>query len=279
MTLYEMIQESRRILPSEKFPERDEEIYRIIEDVFNIQKYQLFLDNTKAFSDDLVEKFFELVTIRSSGKPLAQVLGYSYFYQHKFPVSPQTLIPRYDTEHLVEVVRKNIGEAENILDICTGTGVIALSLHALFPEKPILALDIFDEPFLESQKYLGFTSDKVSFQKRDFLNKADWHELGTWDCIVSNPPYLDDHDMDVLANSVKDFEPHTALYGGKDGMIFYAHIAEFAEKYLKAGGFIVLEIDHKHQDVSNLFADDLYPYRELVCDYNDLPRVLLLRKV
>ncbi|MGL4388927.1 MAG: peptide chain release factor N(5)-glutamine methyltransferase [Brevinema sp.] len=278
MNYDDMIQESNFFLPLDQFPERDEEIIRIIEEVFGIKKHDLFLNKGKTVSEDLITRFFELIKMRSTGKPLAQILGYSYFYQHKFPVSEQTLIPRYDTEHLVDAVKKNIENKKKILDLCTGTGIIALSLHAIFPDKKIKGIDIVDQPFIQSQDFLGFHSNNLSFQKMDFLQKEQWESLGSWDCIVSNPPYLDDHDMKVLTNSVKEFEPHSALYGGQDGMLFYRHIAEFAEHQLNNGGLIVLEIDHKHQAVSNLFSQDIYPIRELISDYNNLPRILVLKK-
>lgn len=278
VTLYEMFEYAREQLPLDEFPERDEEIIRIMEELFHCRKYEIFLNNNIVPLEQDVVNFKKFIQERKSKRPLAYILGYSYFYNQKFPVSEQTLIPRYDTEHVVETVRKNAQHVSSILDICTGTGVIALCLHQLFHDKKILGLDIVEEPFQNSKDFLKISDPNISFKKMDFLNRSLWSELGFWDCIVSNPPYLDDFDMDVLDPHVKDHEPSTALYAGTDGMIFYEAIAEFAESYLNPNGIIVLEIDHKYQYVSALFSEQIFSYRELIYDYNDLPRVLLLKK-
>ncbi|MGL4563131.1 MAG: peptide chain release factor N(5)-glutamine methyltransferase [Brevinema sp.] len=278
MKLHDIILDAQKKMPLDLFPERDEEIYRILEDVFCCKRYDLSLYKDKLFPNELIEKFYDLLEKRVSGIPLAYVLGYTYFYHHKFPVSKETLIPRYDTEHLVESVRKHACHVNNILDLCTGTGVIALSLHSIFPEKTIMGIDIVDAPFYKSQQSLGFDSSCLHFRKMDFLDKTQWDSLGMWDCIVSNPPYLDDHDMDVLHKDVKEFEPHQALYGGTSGLLFYQAIADFAQNYLNPEGILVLETDHKHEAVSELFPISLYPTKKLICDYSDLPRVLILKK-
>ena len=312
-TITQLLDYGRLELAQDIFAEREEELLRILIDVLDMPKHEIFLNKNMEVSHDQYTRFEEIIQERKTGKPLAYILGYSYFYQDKFPVSEQTLIPRYDTEILVELVKKyylkryNQGETspnnscyayyaysdqvnavqevscqENtcrILDIGTGTGAIALSLHRIFPNAIIKGIDIFSEPFENSKKYLGISSQNINVEKIDFLDETLWHKLGEWDCIISNPPYLDDHDMNVLDSHVKDFEPHSALYAEEGGMSFYSAIARFAKKYLVKGGIIFLEIDHKHKKVSQLFSEDEYSYRELVNDLSGLPRVLILKKL
>ena len=314
-TITQLLDYGRIQLAQDIFAEREEELLRILIDVLDMPKHEIFLNKNTEVSKDQHIRFEEIIQQRKTGKPLAYILGYSYFYQDKFPVSEQTLIPRYDTEILVELVKKYYlkrynhnnfcqgntspdnsdqetsccansvqevsGQANvcRILDIGTGTGVIALSLHRIFPNAIIKGIDIFSEPFENSKKYLGISSQNVNVEKIDFLDESLWHKLGEWDCIVSNPPYLDDHDMNVLDSHVKDFEPHSALYAEEGGMSFYSAIARFAKTHLVKGGIIFLEIDHKHNKVSQLFSETEYSYRELVNDLSGLPRVLILKKL
>ncbi len=123
-----------------------------------------------------------------------------------------------------------------LLDICTGTGVIALTAAEMFGNAEIKALDIVDKPFYASQKYLSqkcmskFSgAERVVFEKCDFLDKNTWE--GDWDCICSNPPYLNAEDMEKLEKQVKDFEPESALFAEGGGLIFYEYIAEFAKTH------------------------------------------------
>ena len=279
-TINQLFEYTREIFPLDKFPEREEEMVRIMIHILDISRYELSLIFYKILQDDELTSFNNIIQERQTGKPLAHILGYTYFYQDKIPVSPQTLIPRYDTEHLIEVLRKHyVPTSEiSILDIGTGTGAIAISLHRLFPLARVKGIDIIIEPFIESQKDLELDSSLLTIEQVDFLDESTWEDLGKWDCIVSNPPYLDNHDMDILDWQVKDFEPHTALYAGEDGLIFYRKIAKFAEDHLHDDGILVLEIDHKHEAISQCFDPVIFPYRDIKFDFNNLERVLILKK-
>ncbi len=279
-TINQLFEYTREIFPLDKFPEREEEMVRIMIHILDISRYELSLIFYKILQDDELTSFNNIIQERQTGKPLAHILGYTYFYQDKIPVSPQTLIPRYDTEHLIEVLRKHyVPTSEiSILDIGTGTGAIAISLHRLFPLARVKGIDIIIEPFIESQKDLELDSSLLTIEQVDFLDESTWEDLGKWDCIVSNPPYLDNHDMDILDWQVKDFEPHTALYAGEDGLIFYRKIAKFAEDHLHDDGILVLEIDHKHEAISQCFDPVIFPHRDIKFDFNNLERVLILKK-
>ncbi len=274
MTMQKKLQDLREyanaILPLDEFPERDEEITRIFLDLLDIPRYELSLYKNQDVSS-IEESFCQIISQRKTHKPLAYILGYSYFYGEKFPVSEETLIPRYDTEILVETITKHYDKEQEfrVLDICTGTGIIALTLARLFDKAIIKATDIVETPFYNSLQYHKYD---VDFQRGDFLDKSTWS--GEWDCIVSNPPYLDEKDMLALSKQVKDFEPSRALFAEEDGLIFYRYIAEFADKHLAKKGKIFLEIDHKYPKIIKIF--NKYKNPTIINDLSGLPRVLVL---
>ncbi|MGL4366936.1 MAG: N5-glutamine methyltransferase family protein [Brevinemataceae bacterium] len=265
-------------LSEENFPERKEEIFRMITHLLNIEKYHIINSMDIEVSQFDCDTFYQMIQQRKTGTPLAYILGYSYFYYDCFPVSEQTLIPRYDSEHLVEAAKKyfSCSGKNMILDVCTGTGVLALSLYRIFSNSIITGWDIVEDPFIRSCEKLNVDNQRVFFKKMDFLDSRNWY--GMWDCIVSNPPYLNDEDMKNLTSSVSDFEPHTALYGGKDGMLFYRALREFSYSHLNTEGLLILEIDHKYQLVQELFPNHVFQFVELIYDYNNLPRVLVFKR-
>lgn len=277
--LLDLIEMAREILPIDVFPEQKEEIFRIVHKVFGLERHEIYghKDIINPFQKREWEK---ILKDRASGRPLAYVLGYTYFYKDCFPVSEETLIPRYDTEHLVESVYKHYEgkTALRILDVGTGTGVIAISLFRMLLGSKITALDLRISPIKKSLESLGLTNESIDVKEMDFLDESLWPRLGEMDCVVSNPPYLDDVDMSALDKSVYDFEPHSALYGGVDGMIFYQKICDFCFNFLIRDGLIALEVDHKYPKVMDLFSEKGFIQEDLIFDYADLPRVLLFTK-
>lgn len=253
------------------FEEAHEESLRIIEHFFGIRRYEILAQSQKKLPEDKIILCQELVRQRKTGKPLAHLLGYFYFYKDKFPVSPETLIPRYDTEHMITEAIKH--KPKKIIDIGTGTGVIAFSLARELPKAEITAVDIVAQPFQASAEALGIKN--VSFFSLNFLDKTTWKHLGLYDLIISNPPYLDEDDMKKLSPSVKDWEPASALYGGKDGMIFYRALEEFCSSHLAKEGLCIVEVDHKYEPVKKIFSKY---HCTITKDYAGLTRVLKVEK-
>ncbi|MGL5956735.1 MAG: peptide chain release factor N(5)-glutamine methyltransferase [Brevinema sp.] len=273
-TVNELWDYGKKQLPLARFPERDEELTRIFLDLLGIPRHELSLYRNAPIPQQ--DRFYQIINERQTQKPLAYILGYSYFYGEKFPVSEETLIPRYDTEVLVDAVKQYYKPQQHlkILDIGTGTGAIALSLAKIFPNAFIKGIDLVEQPFRNSQRALKLEEDRIKFERIDFLKQNLQSE--TWDCIVSNPPYLDGYDMEQLEDQVKNFEPHTALYAEQGGLHFYQRIAEFARDFLAPTGVIFLEVDHKYQKVCDLFSDYQQPL--LIQDLSGLIRVLRLEK-
>lgn len=277
-TIQDLWEEGRKTLSLALFPEREEELLLIFLDILQIQRHELTLYRQQALTQAQQEQFFQIIHQRKTHKPLAYLLGYQYFYGYQFPVSEKTLIPRYDTEILVESVTKYFDSHKifNVLDICTGTGIIALTLAKLFPKATVHGIDIVSQPFLNSQLALNLLEDRISFQCQDFLDPSSWE--GQWECITSNPPYLNEQDIQALDKQVYDFEPHSALYADEGGLKFYRYIANFCDSHLKNGGYLFLEIDYKYQKIIDFFDPTFYETATIVQDLTNLPRVMIIRK-
>ncbi|MGL5255073.1 MAG: peptide chain release factor N(5)-glutamine methyltransferase [Brevinema sp.] len=252
-------------------PECHEECLRIIEHCTGWRRFEISTAMSLPLDNKQWDLCQEIARRRKTGEPLAHILGYFWFYKHRFPVSRQTLIPRYDTECLIE--HAIALKPKKILDIGTGTGAIALSLASELPQADIWAIDIVDQPFRFSEESLGIHS--VEFIHNDFLDQSLWKELPTFDMIISNPPYLDDADMNRLDPSVKNWEPHSALYAGRDGMIFYRAIHHFCETHLQQGAYCLLEVDHKYLIVEEIFKEYNCTIKK---DLSGLERLLIARK-
>lgn len=266
-----------KLLPQEQFPERDEEIIRILKHVFGVERYEILTRSGESVSPEKKTEFINIVRERTTCRPLAYILGYVPFYCDIFPVSSETLIPRSDTECLVEQARLLFSEPpDSVLDIGTGTGAIALSLRRLFPGSEITALDIVSQPFENSCRALGI--DNVGFEKMDFLDRKNWQRFSgqKFDLIISNPPYLSETDMGRLDPQVKNFEPQTALFAEDQGLLFYKHIADFCGGYLAENGYCLLEIDYKWQQVQQLFSEK-FSVLPPVNDLSGLERCLVIK--
>ncbi len=179
----------------------------------------------------------------AAGEPLQYVTGKAYFFDRLFSLNASTLIPRPETEELVNQVLKLIGnENKHVLDIGTGSGCIAISLALEAPQAQISAWDVSSiaiEKAIENADQLGA---KVLFKQQDVFSWST--ENDTWDIIVSNPPYVLNAEKSEMEAHVLDHEPHLALFvSDEDPLIFYRVIGEMAQQRLKSGGFLCFEIN------------------------------------
>lgn len=178
-----------------------------------------------------------------NGEPAQYIAGVAWFYGVELCVSPAALIPRPETEGLVELVLKCLTGTEFVLDIGTGSGAIAIALKKAMPGLQVTALD-YSAAALELAKYNAkFNGVELSFVQGDLFPEA----VCRYDVIVSNPPYISTAEMDLLEPVVKSFEPLSALHGGEDGLDFYRRILSGAERYLHKGGTIAFEHGDKQK--------------------------------
>ncbi len=224
--------------------------------------------NQRRFSEqelliDDEEKLCHLVSELKTGRPYQQILGETEFYGMKFFVDENVLIPRPETEELLEIAIREIQSSKfkiqglKILDIGTGSGVIPLVLKKHFPEAEVSSIDFSEKALETAQRNRDYHQLKIEFIHADYLH---FELVDNYDIIISNPPYIGMEEEIEIADSVKEFEPKMALFSPtSDALIFYRKIAEDAKKHLNKDGFLFLEINQKlgpetlelYQDFSN----------------------------
>ncbi len=195
--------------------------------------------------------------------PVQYVLGEAWFYKRKFFVNNHVLIPRPETEELVEWIIEDIKQRENssscsILDIGTGSGCIPISLKKELLKCTVSALDVSEEALKVANRNATDNQADVQFLEVNFLDEQEWKTLSNFDIIVSNPPYIPLTEKGMLDKNVTDFEPSIALFV-EDGnpFIFYIEIARFAKKHLSPGGKVFVEVHEDFAgDVKTIFENE-----------------------
>ena len=241
---------------------------------------QILSDREMYASDAACQTLNNALSRVLSGEPLAYILGEWEFYGLPLFVTPDVLIPRDDT-CAVTALAINQGlflkEDPRILDLCTGSGCIGLAIASRVKDARITLADISREALAVAKKNVSrnHLSGRVSCVQADALSKPSAF-LGKFDMIVSNPPYITGADMLELPLSVKEFEPHLALYGGDDGLMFYRSIIENYTEALKPGGYLCFEFGMgQGDDVCRLLEEKGYTILERSRDYNDRERACI----
>ena len=215
-----------------------------------------------------------------AGEPLAYILGEWDFYGMTLQIDKHVLIPRDDTCAVTDMAVKKalfLDSAPRILDLCTGSGCIGLAIALRVKDARVTLADISKEAMAVAKKNITLQklSGRVSCVSADALQEPAAF-LGKFDMIVSNPPYITTEEMKQLPESVKAFEPHLALHGGDDGLVFYRSIAANYRKALKPGGYICFEFGMGQGDaVCNILEMNGYTILERSRDYNDRERAVI----
>ena len=226
------------------------EAKEIITNVMNITRTQLVIDAKKTVSDEEYQMVIQHVKRRLSGEPLQYIIGSSEFMSLKFCLNSDTLIPRSDTETLVETLIDYIGNRKlRVIDIGTGTGCIGISIAKYTPAEVTL-VDVNENALNMAKHNADINGVNVKTQCLDILTSVP---EGEYDIVVSNPPYIKSEVIKSLQTEVRDYEPHRALDGGEDGLMFYRRITEIAPKMLSGGGTLAYEIGYDQgEDVKNI---------------------------
>ncbi|MDO9068522.1 MAG: peptide chain release factor N(5)-glutamine methyltransferase [Deltaproteobacteria bacterium] len=216
-----------------------------------LDRVGLYLNFEKPLIDSELSVFRAMVARRAMREPLQHILGTQEFCGLEFEVTPDVLIPRHDTETLVNESIMRMPGARSILDVGTGSGCIAVTLARQLPAAAVTATDISESALAVARRNAERHSVDI-----DFLAGSLFAPLvgRRFDLVVSNPPYIPENDIAALEPEVRDFDPHGALNGGSDGLNFYRALIPEAIDYLNPGGFLLLEIGiGQADDVAQLF--------------------------
>ena len=270
MTLSGLLREGREALQAAGIPEWDLDAWYLLEYAANCTKNENFLRPEKEVLPQEKQLYRTLIRKRSAHIPLQYLTGSQEFMGLSFFVDENVLIPRQDTEILVEEALRALGSGMRVLDVCTGSGCILLSLLKLCAGLEGTGTDLSEKALQvagENARRLGV---EASFVQGDLFEPVS----GKYDCIVSNPPYIASREVDALMEEVRDHEPRMALDGGEDGLYFYRKIAVQSPKYLNDRGRIFLEIGFDQGEaVAGLLAPAFDEVR-IVQDLAGLDRVV-----
>lgn len=278
MKLSAMLRWGKQVLEQADVTDAAVDAMELMQYVCGIDRSYYYMHMDEEVSEEKQQRYEVLLQKRASHIPLQQITGKAYFMGLEFYVNEHVLIPRFDTEVLVEetlsCVSKIKKDTENVkvLDMCTGSGCIILSLKDMMPKIEAAGADISDEALKVARKNAQDLKLLVTFLKSDLF--AHIHEK--YDIIVSNPPYIPTEVIETLDVEVKDHEPRLALDGTKDGLHFYRKISAGALEYLNDGGYLCYEIGHDQGPaVSEILTNLGYINVKVVKDLSGLDRVVL----
>lgn len=249
ISLLEVLQKSTTYLKEREVPNAKLSSEWILAEALQLNRLDLYLQYERPLQEDELEKIRDGIRRRSKREPLQYILGFTEFYGVKLKTDSRALIPRPETEYLVELLHTRIlnREPKRILDLGTGSGAIAIALLNSFPNAEAVAVDFSEDAF----ELAGENADAAGVKDRCQIVQCNWLDSseGQFDLIVSNPPYLTDQEMETLEPEVKDFEPREALHGGPDGLTYLRLLLNNSFKFLVEGGLIALETGINHQDL------------------------------
>lgn len=262
-------------------PQLDAEV--ILCHLLKVERIQLHMYPEREISQEICQKFIEAVEKRQSSMPVQYIVNQQEFMGLDFYVDERVLIPRGDTEILVEEViqlyrRDFAGQRVKLMDIGTGSGAITISLAKLIELSEVVSIDISEGALQVARKNAERhqVQDRITFYEGSlFKPLQQMKEKKSFHFIVSNPPYIPSETVRTLSPQVKDFEPSNALDGGEDGLDFYRSIVEEAPIYLMNDGWLVFEIGYDQGlAVKELMEQRGFEQVEVIKDYADLDRVV-----
>ena len=265
--LGEKLEETKKLFKEREIDESDAEwIYSLI---LNVKRSEF--SNETIITAAQAKKLDKVITERLTGKPLWYVIGDTEFYDCKIKVDERMLIPRPETELLAELAVKNVKAGDKVLDMCTGSGCIAISVakHCQDKNVKVTAVDISFEALSLASENAEENQVRVNFIQSDMFASVS----GKYNLIVSNPPYVPTEEIALLQTEVKNFEPKKALDGGNDGLNFYRTIAQNIGNYLVEGGILLLECgENQPNEIVKLFAE--YKSADIIKDLYGVERFI-----
>jgi release factor glutamine methyltransferase len=282
MRALEILQSARELLEISGLNDADREAELIVSHCLEIDRLHLFKEDPD-IPENILLQIYEYLRRRAAREPLQYILGYTEFHGLKIKVGPGVLIPRPETELLVEEAVKTVHASHftslRILDLCTGSGCIALALAREFPDAQVYGTDTSEVALTYARENAdGNRMQNVTFLKGSLFDPLKNSDL-KFDVIISNPPYIKKDEIGNLEPEIRDWEPGEALDGGEDGLDYYKMLIPEAGNYLKENGYLVLEIGIGQSDEVKLMAEEA-GFQDIIVirDYSGIERILIAKK-
>lgn len=272
MTLEEALNKGKEILETAEIADFELDAWYLMEYVCKMDKSQYYLKSREEMEPEKLQEYEVLLRKRAEHVPLQYITGSQEFMGLEFKVNSHVLIPRQDTETLVEEALKVLEPGMSVLDLCTGSGCVIVSL--LKHQEGLIgtASDISKQAILVAKENAKQNQVEAEFVSSDLFKSI----TGTFDMIISNPPYIPTDVINGLMPEVKNFEPMTALDGKEDGLYFYREIIKEAGKFLNSNGYLYFEIGHDQGGrVAAIMEDSGYRNVRVVKDLAGNDRVVM----
>jgi release factor glutamine methyltransferase len=276
MRLAEALVELKQNFQKKKFDNSQREAEILLARSLNLSQTELLLNPEKILSQEQWQLLIAQMNRRLAGEPLAYILGYAYFYKYRFEVNPHVLIPRPETEILVEEALE-LPAPKSFADLGCGSGCLGLSLLAQWPQSFLTAIDISEEAL----KVTKGNATNLDLTDRLRLICKDVSEIqltDRFDMIVSNPPYIDTRD-DRIEENVKKYEPSKALFADQDGLEFYKSWTPWAARHLQPLGHLLFEVGAgQAQEVQRICLQNGFKNIKIREDFSGIQRVVIAQK-
>jgi release factor glutamine methyltransferase len=282
MTMLEAAQALRKMLQEIYDPRESTNITEwVLEDITGINRIDRIMNHHRLLTEEQRDKFNDYAVRLANGMPVQYVTGYAWFMGVRFRVNEDVLIPRPETEELVQWTVDEM-PLENtpltILDVGTGSGCIPVMLKRKIPSATLHSIDISDKAIEIAKENASIYQADIHFHQGDFLNPGTWPDLPSADIIISNPPYIPISEKENLHQNVFRFEPHLALFvDNDDPLLFYRAIAMFGKEQLNKGGKIFMEISEDHGQEATDLLNSLGYHTVLKKDMQGKDRMVMLR--
>ena len=279
MVLEQAVKQASKILKNHNIRSHELDAQLILSDIMKVKRESLITNSEVVISEEIMEKYDIAVRRRIKGEPIAYITGKREFWSVDFLVNHETLIPRPETELLIyKLVNFFKNKRINILDIGTGSGCILLSILKEINFSRGIGIDISSKAIQMAEansKYL-----QLFYRSKFKVIDLDKFNIGKYDLIISNPPYIPSREIKNLSKDITNFEPLIALDGGIDGLDLIKKVIYKSNHLLKRGGLLALEVGYKgYKRISNILRYNGYRELSKECDYNRNVRCIISTKV
>lgn len=277
LTYRQMCHNGAAILADAGITDAEYDSFALLEYITGMDRTAYILNGSKSVPEDIAERYDAVIDRRSSHIPLQHITGQAWFYGRGFNVNSDVLVPRQDTEVLVSEALKVINAKDSVLDMCTGSGCIIITIALEKKLGRALGADISEAALkVASGNREKLGADDVTFVKSNIFSDINVNDDELFNVIVSNPPYIATGEIETLTEEVRIHDPYIALDGLEDGLHFYREITQQSMNYIKSGGWLLYEIGcTQAHDVSDIMSEYGYSNIKVIKDLAGLDRVVM----